>query len=78
MRASTSTSRTTRQTLRLLTAWWGAAPTRNVSDRMSTGPLSSTQVAIVDIARGCATLERARRCPTSAAAVVTEVIRAVA
>ena len=45
---------------------------------MTAGPLSSTEVAIVHIARGCATLERAGGVPPRLAAVVTEVVRAVA
>ena len=79
------------QTLRLLAALVGSrtdkerlgyAPTEHGAfvdwDRMSAGPLSSTEVAIVHIARGCATLERAGGVPRPLPAVVTEVVRAVA
>ena len=63
------------QTLRLVAGMVGSRTTRNV---WATTPLSSTQVAILPIARGCADLERAGGVPPRLAAVVTEVVRAVA
>ena len=41
------------------------------------GPLSSTEVAIVHVARGCATLERTGGVPAPLAEVVADVVRAV-
>ncbi len=46
-------------------------------ERMVTGPLSSTEVATVHIARGCSILERAGGLPQHLAGVVTEVVQAV-
>lgn len=47
-------------------------------ERMIAGPLSSTEVAIAHIARGCAILERAGGVPPRLADVVGEVVRGVA
>lgn len=79
------------QTLRLLTALLGRRtdgdrlgyhPTEHGLlvdwDRMIAGPLSSTQVATVHIARGCAILERHGGLPPTLAEVVANVVGAVA
>ena len=47
-------------------------------ERLAAGPLSSTEVATVHIARGCATLERAGGLPPRLTHVVLQVVRAVA
>jgi hypothetical protein len=47
-------------------------------EHMIAGPLSSTEVAVAHIARGCAILERAGGLPPRLAGVVAEVVGAVA
>ncbi|MGI8685562.1 MAG: hypothetical protein ACR2MO_10820 [Acidimicrobiales bacterium] len=47
-------------------------------DRLASGPLSSTEVATVRIAHGCATIERAGGLPPALAGAVVQAVAGVA
>jgi hypothetical protein len=79
------------QTLRLLAALLahrpdreelGYSPTEHGAwidwDRLTTGPLSSTETAAIRIAQGCGTLERAGGLPPHLASIVVEVVTTIA